>query len=109
MQPTVDQLSLETARLGEQVAWNGFSGAPQLLTAYRLAQLPPPYNPAQGGICQGAPLRPETVTTSFESGGLGQATSPDDADLALPGDALIPDPGLDADPSDPADETGGDR
>lgn len=104
----ISLINCNTARLGEQVAWNGNSGSPQLLTAYRLAQLPPPYNPAQGGICQTAPLRPETVATSFERGGLAPATVPDDADLTLPGDALLPELGDDGSTStEPEDGTGG--
>ena len=108
----ISMVSCNTAALGEEVAWNPAinAGIPQLLTAYRLAQLPPPYVPAQGGICQNAAPRPETVATSFESGGLGLSAPSDDPEPLAPDDGLIPAPGGD-DPAtdDPDDQTGGGR
>jgi len=93
----ISMINCNTARLGEQVSWNPDvgSGAPQLLTIYRLAQLPPPYNPAQGGICQTAPIRPDGTSGSAGSGGIG------------PG-GFFDDVGPGADPADGADPDGDD-
>ena len=51
----ISTVSCNTATQARDVAWNGFSGIPQLLTIYRLAQLPPPTNPVDGGICPNVP------------------------------------------------------
>lgn len=48
-------INCNTALQASQIAWNGTSGLPQLFTAYRLAQLPPPTNPVDGGICPQIP------------------------------------------------------
>lgn len=51
----ISTINCNTALQASQIAWNGFSGIPQLFTAYRLAQLPPPTNPVDGGICPQIP------------------------------------------------------
>jgi phospholipid/cholesterol/gamma-HCH transport system substrate-binding protein len=54
----ISNINCNTALQASQVAWNGFNGIPQLFTAYRLAQLPPPTNPVDGGICPNIPPAP---------------------------------------------------
>ena len=53
----ISTLSCNTAQQAAGIAWNNEIGAgvPQLYTAYRLAQLPPPTNPVDGGICPTVP------------------------------------------------------
>lgn len=52
---TISTINCNTGLQANQVGWNGFTGTPQLFTAYRLAQLPPPTNPVDGGICPTVP------------------------------------------------------
>ena len=91
----ISLINCNTAQLAEQVAWNPDTrgGSPQLLTAYRMAQLPPPYNPAQGGICPNAPLRPDGTGSRIGSGGITPGTL---FEQVAPGQGL-PDDGADPD------------
>lgn len=50
----ISTINCNTALQASRLAWTGFSGIPQLLSLYRMAQLPPPTNPVDGGICSNA-------------------------------------------------------
>lgn len=69
----ISTVSCNTASQAEAVA----PGSPQLLTAYRLAQLPPPRTPAEGGIC------PTDLTVSDQ---LDASVSPSDSGAIDPND-----------------------
>ena len=53
----ISLINCNTALQASNIAWNPvvLNGIPQLLPAYRLAQLPPPTNPVDGGICPTIP------------------------------------------------------
>ncbi len=53
----ISTISCNTAQQAYGVAYSPITqqGIAQLLTAYRLAQLPPPTNPVDGGICPNVP------------------------------------------------------
>ena len=53
----LSMINCNTATQAAGIAWNDLTqnGIPQLFTAYRLAQLPPPTNPVDGGICPNVP------------------------------------------------------
>ncbi|MFM9149552.1 MAG: MlaD family protein [Solirubrobacterales bacterium] len=53
----ISTISCNTAQQAAGVAWSSLTqqGIPQLYTAYQLAQLPPPTNPVDGGICPNVP------------------------------------------------------
>ncbi len=53
----ISTISCNTAQQAYGVAYSPITqqGIPQLFTAYRLAQLPPPTNPVDGGICPNVP------------------------------------------------------
>ncbi len=70
----ISTISCNTASQAEAVA----PGSPQLLTAYRLAQLPPARTPAEGGICP--------TDLGLTSSGLdaGTATADSDTDPSTP-------------------------
>jgi hypothetical protein len=115
----ISMLTCNTARLGEQVSWNPAvgGGSPQLLTIYRLAQLPPPYNPAQGGICPNAPIRPDSTSSSASSGGISPMLMPESDDVVPPVDPADGATGIEGptgttgttDPGVNDSEAGGDR
>ncbi len=54
----ISTINCNTALQASRLAWTGFSGIPQLLSLYRMAQLPPPTNPVDGGICSNTPPGP---------------------------------------------------
>jgi hypothetical protein len=53
----ISMINCNTGLQASNIAWNPLiqTGIPQLFTAYRLAQLPPPTNPVDGGICPNIP------------------------------------------------------
>ncbi|MGK2954105.1 MAG: MlaD family protein [Solirubrobacterales bacterium] len=58
MGPIRRGISTVTCNTATQAHFIGLGDAPQLPTLYRLAQLPPPTSPANGGICPGSTIQP---------------------------------------------------
>ena len=87
-------VNCDAASLGHTIA----SSVPQLLTAFRLAQLPPPLSPAQGGICLNPFLFPDYASLG------GPTVTP----TAVSGQQLGDDSGLsdDVGPTGPTGTTG---
>lgn len=106
----ISTLSCDTATSAYGVA----SRAPQLITAYRLAQLPPPTIPAEGGICEiPAPIVPlsgstldSSISTDDQTGPTGATGVTGTTDVTADGGATGPSDDTDTDSDTSTGTTG---